>query len=145
MIALSLYQNLSMKFEFKNILEERIVLNTLAALILTIIISSLTADIKFTRGVLVGGILALINYYWLDASWRNILEIASSSATGPAIPIGRYILRYLTIGIIVYLISFYDVASILGILIGLCMIAAGILIEAFFLLIKTLTTKEEGI
>lgn len=145
MIALSLYQNLSMKFEFKNILEERIVLNTLAALILTIIISSLTADIKFTRGVLVGGILALINYYWLDASWRNILEIASSSATGPAILIGRYILRYLTIGIIVYLISFYDVASILGILIGLCMIAAGILIEAFFLLIKTLTTKEEGI
>mgnify|MGYP000244699804 CR=1 FL=1 len=145
MIALSLYQNLSMKFEFKNILEERTVLNTLAALILTIIISSLTADIKFTRGVLVGGILALINYYWLDASWRNILEIASSSATGPAIPIGRYILRYLTIGIIVYLISFYDVASILGILIGLCMIAAGILIEAFFLLIKTLTTKEEGI
>jgi len=145
MIALSLYQNLSMKFEFKNILEERTVLNTLAALILTIIISSLTADIKFTRGVLVGGILALINYYWLDASWRNILEIASSSATGPAIPIGRYILRYLTIGIIVYLISFYDVASILGILIGLCMIAAGILIEAFFLLIKNLTTKEEGI
>jgi hypothetical protein len=134
-----------MKFEFKNILEERIVLNTLAALILTIIISSLTADIKFTRGVLVGGILALINYYWLDASWRNILEIASSSATGPAIPIGRYILRYLTIGIIVYLMNFYDVASILGILIGLCMIAAGILIEAFFLLIKTFTTKEEGI
>lgn len=142
---MSLYQNLSMKFEFKNILEERIVLNTLAALILTIIISSLTADIKFTRGVLVGGILALINYYWLDASWRNILEIASSSATGPAIPIGRYILRYLTIGIIVYLMNFYDVASILGILIGLCMIAAGILIEAFFLLIKTFTTKEEGI
>lgn len=145
MIALSLYQNLSMKFELKNILEERIVLNTLAALILTIIISSLIADIKFTRGVLIGGILALINYYWLDASWRNILEIASSNITGSAMPIGRYILRYLTIGTIVYLMHFYDVASILGMLIGLCMIAAGILIEAFFSLIKTFTTKEEGI
>lgn len=145
MIALSLYQNLSMKFEPKNILEERIVLNTLAALILTIIISSLIADIKFTRGVLIGGILALINYYWLDASWRNILEIASSNITGSAMPIGRYILRYLTIGTIVYLMHFYDVASILGMLIGLCMIAAGILIEAFFSLIKTFTTKEEGI
>jgi len=133
-----------MKFELKNILKERIVLNTLAALIITIIISSLI-DIKFTRGVLIGGILALINYYWLDASWRNILEIASSNATGPAMPIGRYILRYLTIGTIVYLMHFYDVASILGILIGLCMIAAGILIEAFLLLIKTFTTKEEGI
>lgn len=133
-----------MKFELKNILKERIVLNTLAALIITIIISSLI-DIKFTRGVLIGGILALINYYWLDASWRNILEIVSSNATRPAIPIGRYILRYLTIGTIVYLMHFYDVASILGILIGLCMIAAGILIEAFFLLIKTFTTKEEGI
>lgn len=136
---------MSMKLELKNLLKEKIVLNTLAAMILTIITSSLIANIKFTLGILIGGILAIINYYWLDASWRKILEIASSSATGPAIPIGRYILRYLTIGIIVYSMSFYDVASILGILIGLCMIAAGILIEAFFLLIKTFTTKEEGI
>jgi hypothetical protein len=114
------------------------------AVILTIaaIGSLIFASWSVTAGLLLGGILSFVNYYWLKFALSSVFEKAVEGEK-PKFLVGKYILRYFAIGaviVVVYLTKIISVAAVIG---GLLTFAAAILIESFILVFIHISKREE--
>ena len=72
----------------------------------------------FGIGILVGTVLAFINYYWLQYSLRNVFANAVEGQK-PKISALRYILRYLTLGGVIAVIYISGVLPIIPVILGM--------------------------
>ncbi len=111
-------------------------------LMLATIGSLIFANWSVTAGLLLGGILSFVNYYWLKFALKSVFEKAVEGEK-PKFLVGKYILRYFAIGaviVIVYLTKIISVAAVIG---GLLTFAAAILIESFILVIIHISKREE--
>ncbi len=90
---------------------------------------------KFATGVLVGGLLAIANFYWLG----SILKRALGQTAGNAERFARvrYVLRLAIIGLIVWIMIVHFKLDLLGLLLGLSVLV----INIFALTIFRLTCK----
>ncbi len=107
-----------------------------------VVISSFLADWRVTSGLILGGILSFINYYWLKFALKSVFEKAVGG-TKPSFLIGKYMLRYFAVGaviVLVYLTKAVSVAALIG---GLLAFAAAILIESFILIFIHISKREE--
>jgi len=114
------------------------------AIVLTVatIGSSIFANWSVTAGLLLGGILSFVNYYWLKFALHSVFEKAVEGEK-PKFLVGKYILRYFAIGaviIVVYLTKIVSVAAVIG---GLLTFAAAILIESLILVVIHISKREE--
>ena len=111
-------------------------------LIIATIVSLIFATWHVTAGLIIGGILSFVNYYWLKFALKSVFEKAVEGEK-PKFLVGKYILRYFAIGaviVIVYLIKVISVAAVIG---GLLVFAAAILIESFILVAIHISKREE--
>ena len=111
-------------------------------LIIATIVSLIFATWHVTSGLVLGGILSFVNYYWLKFALKSVFEKAVEGEK-PKFLVGKYILRYFAIGaviVIVYLIKVISVAAVIG---GLLAFAAAILIESFILVAIHISKREE--
>jgi hypothetical protein len=82
---------------------------------------------RFGAGVLTGGILAVINYFWLEWSTRALFEQrAISSAT---LLSAKYILRYVAIGGVLLLIHMTGAVPIVAVILGLSAFAIAVVLQ----------------
>ncbi len=114
------------------------------AIVLTVatIGSLIFANWSVTAGLLLGGILSFVNYYWLKFALKSVFEKAVEGEK-PKFMVGKYILRYFAVGaviVIVYLTHIISVAAVIG---GLLTFAAAILIESFILVFIHISKREE--
>ena len=98
---------------------------------------------RVTLGIILGGVLSLLNIYWLRLSLRNLLNAAAGSEQ-PRFNSALYILRYLFIAIIVTLAAMLGLVSVAATLIGLLSFAFAILLEAIIQLITIIFIREES-
>lgn len=86
------------------------------------------APLRFGFGVLIGGVLSFVNYYWLKTSLKTIFEKAAAGDPARFLA-AKYFLRYLAIGFA--LAFFYFVAAIpaTAMLLGLASFALAVVIE----------------
>lgn len=75
----------------------------------------------------IGGILAWLNYRWLDASTRSIL-VDPIVATTPILAM-KYLFRYVVIAGVLLAIWYYDVLPVAWIIAGLASFAAAVVIR----------------
>lgn len=111
-------------------------------LVIATIASLIFATWHVTAGLIIGGILSFVNYYWLKFALKSVFEKAVEGEK-PKFLVGKYILRYFAIGaviVIVYLIKVISVAAVIG---GLLAFAAAILIESFILVAIHISKREE--
>ena len=111
-------------------------------LIIATIGSLIFATWHVTVGLIIGGILSFVNYYWLKFALKSVFEKAVEGEK-PKFLVGKYILRYFAIGaviVLVYLIKVVSVAAVIG---GLLAFAAAILIESFILVAIHISKREE--
>ncbi len=104
--------------------------------------SLIFANWSVTAGLLLGGILSFVNYYWLKFALKSVFEKAVEGEK-PKFLVGKYILRYFAIGaviVIVYLTKIISVAAVIG---GLLTFAAAILIESIILVFIHISKGEE--
>lgn len=105
----------------------------LAAMTATIILGTLLGFIfgsaSFGFGFLFGGILSLINYYWLKQSLRVIFENAVSGEK-PKFLATKYFTRYAAFGFVLALIYLTKIVPVVAVLLGLASFAFAIIIEA---------------
>jgi hypothetical protein len=75
-------------------------------------------SVSFGIGILVGIVLAFANYYWLRYSLRKVF---ADAATGekPKISAIRYILRYLTLAVVVAMIFALGILPIVAVILGM--------------------------
>jgi hypothetical protein len=81
---------------------------------------------RFGIGVLFGGLLAFVNYLWLERSTRAIFENTAISSTGWLAT--KYILRYVALGAVLLAVYLTHVLPVIAVIGGLGAFAIAVVI-----------------
>ena len=98
--------------------------------------------LSFGIGVLIGGALSLVNYYWLKRSLKTVFDDVVEGAP-PQFLAGRYFLRYLTFGVVLTAVYLTKTVPIIAVLLGLASFALAIIFEAIIRLFNGFSNKKE--
>lgn len=110
-------------------------------LICGIVLSLIYAAREFTFGLIIGGGLAFVNYYWLRQTLRNLFDRMTSAGEKPQFLAARYFLRYAALGAVLMIVYVTQVVSVVAVLLGLCAFAFAVVVEG---LIKIFTTQNSN-
>ena len=113
----------------KELSHRRILAAMTATVILGTLLSFVFASANFGFGFLIGGILSLINYYWLKQSLRVIFENAVSGEK-PRFLATKYFTRYAAFGFVLAIVYLTKLVPVVAVLLGLASFAFAIMIEA---------------
>lgn len=122
-------------------MERRIFRGMYIALSLGVPFAFAFAEWRTGTGLLLGGLLALLNYRWMQSS----ISAAFNSVTGGAKPnltITRYFLRYVVIAGLIFAAHVLEVASGMWALFGLSLFSVAALAEAFVQVYFAIIQKE---
>ena len=110
-------------------LNARIFRAMVAVTAVAVIVSSLLGSLRFTTGLLIGGVLAIFSHNWLKNSAGAAIHLAIGEGV-QQIRLMQFLLRYLVIGLVVFAAYLVDIASVTAMLIGLSSFVVALLIEA---------------
>ena len=111
-------------------LEVRIRRVMVASVVLAVSVSALLAPWRVTTGLLLGGLLSLLNYHWMRTSIAALIE-ARMAGYNAAVKVPIYILRYFLIGSIVIAGYKLNAVSLAATIVGLCNFVVALFAEAF--------------
>lgn len=94
-------------------------------------------SLRFATGIAVGGILAILNYYWLRTILERVL-VQKPEHPGRFVQV-RYALRLALLALIIYYLITHGGIDIVGLLVGLSVIVIVIMALSIYLL----TTKGD--
>lgn len=112
------------------------------AVALAVIVSLPFAPWRVTMGLLVGGLLSLLNYQWMRSSISAGFNLAARGAE-PRIKLAQYILRYFVIAIVVFAAYKLNLVSLPATLAGLCSFVIALFSEAFREIYFAIIHREE--
>ena len=112
-----------------NGVEARIFRTMAFAVALAVIVSVPFAPWRITTGLLVGGILSLLNHHWLSSSTAAAFTVVVQGAK-PKLKLAQYILRYLVIATVVFLGYKLNIVSLAATIAGLCSFVVALFVEA---------------
>ena len=98
---------------------------------------------QFGVGVILGGILSLVNYYWLKVSLKRIFDSAVAHGEKPRFLAVRYFARYATLGAILTVVFLTKIIPVVAVIAGLGSFALAIVIEGFIRLFSTFFKSRE--
>ncbi|MCM3905453.1 MAG: ATP synthase subunit I [Pyrinomonadaceae bacterium] len=113
-----------------NGIDGRIFRTMAGAAALAVIISALFAPWRITTGLLVGGVLSLLNHYWMRNSISAGFALALGQGTKPRIKLVQYVLRYFVVGAIVFAAYQLNIVSLPATVAGLCSFVVALFVEA---------------
>ena len=122
--------------------ERRIFRGMCAAVAVAVLSSAALFPWRTTTGLLLGGLLSLLNFHWLRTS---VAAMFGSAAPGARAKwrLSRYVLRYVVVAAVVVAAYALDLVSLVAVLAGLCSSAAAVRIEGFTQLYFAVTRREE--
>ena len=94
-----------------------------------VIVSVPFAPWRITTGLLVGGILSLLNHHWLSSSTAAAFTVVVHGAK-PRLKLAQYIIRYLVIATVVWLAYKLNLVSLAATIAGLCSFVVALFVEA---------------
>lgn len=96
----------------------------------------------FGAGILVGGILSVVNYIWLRLSVRVLIAGVEQGARPQFLAV-RYFARYLTFGAVLVVIYLTEAFPMIAVLLGLAGFAFAIVAEGFRSIVMNFSRNEE--
>jgi hypothetical protein len=119
------------------------VFHTMAVAVALAVIGSLPfAQWRVTTGLLLGGLLSLLNHHWLSSSTTAVFSVIAHG-TKPQLKLTRYILRYMVIATAVFLAYKLNIVSLAATIAGLCSFVVALFVEAFRELYFAIIHREE--
>jgi hypothetical protein len=109
--------------------EARIFRTMAFAVALAVLISLPFATWRTTAGLLLGGILSLLNHHWLSTSTAAAFTVLIHGAK-PRLKVAQYILRYLFITTLVFIAYKLNLVSLAATIAGLCSFVVALFVEA---------------
>jgi len=94
------------------------------------IASMLFAPWRVTTGLLLGGVLSLLNHHWLSSSTAAAFSVLVHGAR-PRLSLVQYILRYLVVATVVFAAYKLNAVSLTATLAGLSSFVVALFVEAF--------------
>ncbi|MDX6405632.1 MAG: hypothetical protein QOH70_3087 [Blastocatellia bacterium] len=123
-------------------LESRIFRVMIASVLLAAIVSTILAPWRVTTGLMLGGLLSLLNFHWLQTSVAAVFNV--SAGERPRIRISRYVLRYFVVGITAYGAYNLRLVSLPAVFAGLCAFVPALFVEAFRQFYFAIIRREES-
>ena len=109
--------------------ESRIYRAMIVAVAVAVIVSAIVAPWRVTSGLLLGGVLSLLNYRWLSGSVTALLEMQKPGVK-PRLKLWKHGLRYLVIAVAVFAGYQLNLISLAATLAGLCAFVPALFVEA---------------
>jgi len=100
------------------------------SVLLALVISVPFANWRVTSGLLLGGVLSLLNIHWLRNSIGATFD-RTAQGTRPQLRMAQFVLRYFIIGIVVYAGYRFNVVSLTATVAGLSSFVVALFAEAF--------------
>lgn len=122
---------------------KRIVILMAVSSVLGCLLSLIFISADFGFGVLIGGILSLVNFYWLGKSLKRIFENIAREGEKPIFMGASYILRYFVFGLILAIIYLSHIVPIIAVLLGLASFAFALTIEGFIRIFSSFFNNKE--
>ena len=110
-------------------IHKRIFRTMLFATALAVIAGLLFAPWRITSGLLLGGLLSLLNHQWLRSSTAAAFSVVVDGAK-PRLKLAQYILRYVVIATAVFIAYKLNLVSLAATIIGLCSFVFALFVEA---------------
>jgi len=110
-------------------IEARIFRTMALAVALAVVISLPFFQWRITVGLLLGGILSLLNHHWLSSSTAAAFTVLIHG-TKPKLKVAQYILRYLVIATLVFIAYKLHLVSLVATIGGLCSFVVALFVEA---------------
>ena len=108
----------------------RIFRSMIVAIVLAVGASLLFAPWRVSTGLLLGGLLSLLNHYWLITSTTAAFSVLVNGEK-PRLSLIQYVLRYAVIGAVILLSYQLGIASVPALIVGLCSFVFALFVEAF--------------
>ncbi len=111
-------------------LEARIFRVMIASVVLAVGVAAVVAPWRVATGLLLGGLLSLLNYRWMSTS---IGALINARVSGKAVTArgSRYILRYFVVAAAVLIAYKLNIVSLPATILGLCSFVVALFAEAF--------------
>jgi hypothetical protein len=111
-----------------NISHRRLLIEMAALIAVGSIAGFVFGGLRFGFGVLFGGALAFLNYYWLKRSTAAIFEKAASGVNAAFVSL-RFILRYIAVGAVILAVHFSGAMSAVAVIAGLSAFAIAVVVD----------------
>ena len=123
--------------------EQRIFRSMIAAVAVAVLVSAIFAPWRVTTGLLLGGILSLLNFRWLHGSVAGLLSVQQDGAK-PRMSLWKHALRYLVVGVAVFVAYQLHIISLPATIAGLCSFVTALFVEAFRQFYFAIIRREES-
>ena len=97
---------------------------------------------RVTAGLLFGGLLALLNHYWLNNSSKAALAVVAHGVK-PRLSLLQFVLRYAVVGAAVFIAYQFNLVSLPAAIVGLCSFVVALFIEALREVYFVIIHREE--
>ena len=113
-----------------NISHRRLLIEMAAIILVGALAGFIFGGTRFGIGVLFGGALAFLNYFWLKHSTAAIFEKAVSGASARFVSL-RFISRYFALGAVILAVHFSGAMPATAVIAGLAAFAIAVVIDGF--------------
>ncbi len=124
----------------KDPLQKKIELRNALILGIMLVVSLPIMPYPFTLGILVGGIISIINFQWLGRDLKNIFARLSEKAKG--FLMARYYIRLGVTAVILYFVITELPVDIIGLLLGLSLVVINIVVTTVMEFQKKILPEE---
>ena len=100
------------------------------------VLGALLVSVPFGMGVLIGNLLAFVNYYWLKFSLKKIFDLAASTGKRPRMLGLKYFGRYIVLAAIVAILYATSSVSAIGLILGMGSFGFAVVFEGIFNIIS---------
>lgn len=121
--------------------ERRIWRNAFVVVVLAVVAAAVFASLKFTLGLALGCLLALLNFRWLHTSVRDIL--GAGTTTAPPGTTWLFLFRWIVVGAVAYVALLTGYFSGVAVLVGLFTPAAAVMIETIYMIFTSFARRGE--
>ena len=109
-------------------LEMRVFRAMIASVGLAVVVSTMLAPWRVTTGLMLGGLLSLLNFHWLETSVAAVFDVDVTER--PRVRISRYIIRYFVVAAAAFAAYQLGLVSLGAMFAGLCSFVPALFIEA---------------
>ncbi|MCK4535285.1 MAG: ATP synthase subunit I [Syntrophobacterales bacterium] len=110
----------------KTIMQRNIEIGNWVVLGVFLILSFLFLPGKFTLGVLLGGLISIVNFHWLSRDLRGTF-LKHVDRAKPFMMI-RYYIRFIVTGIVLFFVITKAPADVFGLLLGLSLVVINVIL-----------------
>jgi hypothetical protein len=119
----------------KDPLQQRLEIVNWGMLGVFVLISAFLFSPKFTLGVLLGGLISIVNYHWLYRDVKSVFQHLNDRAKSRIM--FKYYIRFGVTAIVLFFIVSSQIVDVIGLLIGLSTVIINIVLTAIVALKKT--------